>query len=73
MKGFWRSFNVNQKVYNFMNYVENSQGYFGEPVSYIGFPTSVGSGSAAYANFSMAISEESARGTAVLQYSVVKR
>jgi ABC-type glycerol-3-phosphate transport system substrate-binding protein len=47
-------------IYNFMNYVENSQGYFGEPISYIGFPTTEGSGSAAYANFSMAISEESA-------------
>ena len=47
-------------VSNFMNYVENSQGYFGESVSYIGFPTTEGSGSAAYANFSMAISEESA-------------
>ena len=43
-----------------MNYVENSQGYFGEPISYIGFPTTEGSGSAAYSNFSMAISEESA-------------
>lgn len=47
-------------VTTFMNYVENSQGYFGEPISYIGFPTTKGSGSAAYANFSMAISEESA-------------
>ena len=47
-------------VYGFRNYVENSQGYFGEPISYIGFPTSEGSGSAAYTEFTLAISEESA-------------
>ena len=46
-------------VYDFMNYVENSQGYFGEKISYVGFPTTEGSGSAAYAGFSLAISEES--------------
>lgn len=46
-------------VYNFRNYVENSQGYFGEPISYIGFPTSGESGSAAYVDFTLAISEES--------------
>lgn len=45
-------------IYGFRNYVENSQGYFGEPISYIGFPTAEGSGSAAYTEFTLAISEE---------------
>lgn len=47
-------------IYGFNSYVEDSQGYFGEPVSYIGFPTAEGSGSAANVEFTLAISEESA-------------
>lgn len=47
-------------IYGFRSYVENSQGYFGEPISYVGFPTSGTSGSAAYVDFTMAIAEESA-------------
>lgn len=48
-------------IYDFRNYVENSQGYFGEEVSYIGFPTKEGMcGSSASVDFSLAIAEESA-------------
>ena len=47
-------------IYDFRNYVQNSQGCFGEEVSYIGFPTRDGSGSSAYVNFSLAIAQESA-------------
>lgn len=48
-------------IYDFRNYVENSQGYFGEEISYIGFPTADGlCGSSASIDFSLAISEESA-------------
>lgn len=47
-------------VYDFRNYIEQSQGYFGEAVSYIGFPTAEGSGSAASVDYTLAISEESA-------------
>lgn len=47
-------------IYSFRSYVEDSQGYFGEKVSYIGFPTAEGSGSAANVNFTFAMSEESA-------------
>lgn len=47
-------------IYNFKTYVEMSQGYFGEKVSYIGFPTAEGSGSAAYVDFTFAMAEESA-------------
>lgn len=47
-------------IYDFRHYVQNSQGYFGEEVSYIGFPTSDGSGSSAYVNYTLAIAEESA-------------
>ncbi|MBQ8040140.1 MAG: hypothetical protein IJ274_09780 [Lachnospiraceae bacterium] len=49
-----------EHIYSFRNYVEDSQGYLGEPKSYIGFPTREGSGSSAYVEFSLAISEESA-------------
>lgn len=47
-------------IYDFRNYIQNSQGYFGEDVSYIGFPTKDGSGSSAYVNYTLAIAEESA-------------
>lgn len=47
-------------ITDFQNYVQNSQGYFGEPISYIGFPTKDGSGSAAYTDFTFAIAQESA-------------
>lgn len=48
-------------IYDFQSYVEYSQGYFGEQVSYIGFPTADGSsGSSASVDFTLAIGEESA-------------
>lgn len=46
-------------IYDFAGYMEQKVGYFGEDISYVGFPTSDGScGSAAYANFTLAIAEE---------------
>lgn len=46
-------------IYDFCGYMEYKQGYFGEDVSYVGFPTADGScGSAAQVNFTIAISEE---------------
>lgn len=47
-------------IYDFRAYVQMSQGYFGEKVSYVGFPTSEGSGSAAYIDYTFAMAEESA-------------
>lgn len=47
-------------IYNFKTYAELSQGYFGEKVSFVGFPTAEGSGSAASVDFTLAIAEESA-------------
>ena len=47
-------------IYNFKTYSELSQGYFGDKVSFIGFPTAEGSGSAASVDFTFAIAEESA-------------
>ena len=46
-------------VYDFKDYTQLSQGYFGEKVSYVGFPTTGESGSAASVDFTLAISEES--------------
>lgn len=47
-------------VSDFLGYTRDTQGYFGEPISYVGFPTKEGSGSAIYADFTFAIAEESA-------------
>ncbi len=48
-------------MYGFRNYIELSQGYFGEDVSYIGFPTAEGKvGSSAMVDYTFAISEKSA-------------
>lgn len=45
---------------SFRNYMESSQGYFGEPISYVGFPTKEASGSAIYSDFTFSIANESA-------------
>ena len=55
-------------IYSFRNYIENAQGYFGEPVSFVGFPTKEGSGSAASTDFTIAISEESPFKTEAWEY-----
>ena len=55
-------------IYSFSSYIEDTQGYFGEPVSYIGFPTAEGSGSAANVDYTFAISEESAFKTEAWEY-----
>lgn len=55
-----RTLLMNYYFSSFRDYIYTSQGYFGEPVTFIGFPNESGNGSAIIASRTMAISSKSA-------------